>query len=338
MGNCISIDPNHNKASNSVGGHNFILLKNNNDPNTNNATKSNVFKKYKDGTTKKNTEQISLDKADSLRFQIFENPIYPVPSMEENMDRLQLLHYTIRYIWQSNFSSPILDQLKFSGGRVLDIGCGNGTWALEIANDFPKTTVIGLDLKKIPKDQKKTENLAFFEADVLDGLPFEDCTFDLVHIRHLVNAFTSTQWERNVIPEMVRVTKPGGWIEICETDLKFFNDGPTSQKLMSAFRTLNQSQGVMTIITPFIPKFIQATKQTTHIQTMTRDVPIGSWAGNTGLMAIKDTILTFNAAPNLAAILNVSQEKFAELLNEMTDEMDKNRAFYRNFRFYAQKI
>ena len=59
-----------------------------------------------------------------------------------------------------------------------------------------------------------SENIKFVEGNVLDGLPFKDSTFDYVFMRHLCYGFTDQDW-KNVIDEIIRITKPGGWIEVC---------------------------------------------------------------------------------------------------------------------------
>ncbi|RGB21459.1 hypothetical protein C1646_777971 [Rhizophagus diaphanus] len=43
----------------------------------------------------------------------------------ENINRSNLLHAYYRYIWNSNFSSPIERNLH-SGANVIDLGCGFG--------------------------------------------------------------------------------------------------------------------------------------------------------------------------------------------------------------------
>jgi ubiquinone/menaquinone biosynthesis C-methylase UbiE len=44
-------------------------------------------------------------------------------------------------------------------------------------------------------------------------LPFPDNTFDYVVQRNALYNYTKEEWDNIVIPEMIRVLKPGGWIE-----------------------------------------------------------------------------------------------------------------------------
>jgi ubiquinone/menaquinone biosynthesis C-methylase UbiE len=54
--------------------------------------------------------------------------------------------------------------------------------------------------------------------DVTDGLPFEDDTFDFVHLRLFVLAFNEMQWDKS-LKEIYRVIKPGGYIQLMEVNL-----------------------------------------------------------------------------------------------------------------------
>ncbi|CAJ0838511.1 11171_t:CDS:2, partial [Entrophospora sp. SA101] len=59
-------------------------------------------------------------------------------------DICTLTHYALRYLWNNNFSAPVKDLLKSGGRCVLDIGCGSGTWILEMSYDYPSTSFVGI--------------------------------------------------------------------------------------------------------------------------------------------------------------------------------------------------
>ena len=48
--------------------------------------------------------------------------VYPIHNNEDEINRLQLMHYMVRYGWEGNFSAPIHNMLKAGKARVLDIG------------------------------------------------------------------------------------------------------------------------------------------------------------------------------------------------------------------------
>jgi ubiquinone/menaquinone biosynthesis C-methylase UbiE len=77
-------------------------------------------------------------------------------------------------------------------------------------------------------------NITFKQLNLLEGLPFEDNTFDFIHMQFLACDFTELQWETIVYKELARVLKPGGWLEICDPEFEFYNSGPTAKQINSA--------------------------------------------------------------------------------------------------------
>lgn len=63
------------------------------------------------------------------------------------------------------------------------------------------------------------KNFTFKKGDVLKGLPYEDNTFDFVHMRLLTGSLCVDQWPV-AIKELMRVTRPGGIVQLTEIDNK----------------------------------------------------------------------------------------------------------------------
>ncbi|HKD75626.1 MAG TPA: methyltransferase domain-containing protein, partial [Ktedonobacterales bacterium] len=66
---------------------------------------------------------------------------YALPNDLGEAKRLDLQHYILRQILQSNTVAPISNPR-----RILDAGCGTGRWAIEIARQFPQAEVVGVDI------------------------------------------------------------------------------------------------------------------------------------------------------------------------------------------------
>src|SRR5262249_48377112 len=139
---------------------------------------------------------------------------------------------------------------------ILDVGCGTGLWAREMAQVFPQARVVGLDVTSPRLDEQsgggirldlRPPNYGFVAGNVLEGLPVPDASFDFVHMRLLVLALPHDRWPF-VVSELVRVARPGGWVESVEaTTLEY--GGPAMDLLMSwivamlARRGINFSDG-----------------------------------------------------------------------------------------------
>ncbi|CAG8804744.1 14900_t:CDS:2, partial [Racocetra persica] len=94
---------------------------------------------------------------------------------------------------------------------------------------YPLAKVIGLDISSYQSTQSKPKNFEFVKANALEGLPFDDNTFDFVFQRFLISGFTKEKWPY-VLNEIVRVLKPGGFLELCEPS-HVFDKGPVTQRL-----------------------------------------------------------------------------------------------------------
>jgi SAM-dependent methyltransferase len=97
-----------------------------------------------------------------------------------------------------------------SDGDVIDVGCGTGSLAAEIARRGPDRRVIGLDVAdsylSYARAQRVLPNLHFQLGDA-GLLPFAEGAF-AASLSQLVLTFVTDP--RQVAAEMVRVTRPGG--------------------------------------------------------------------------------------------------------------------------------
>ncbi|GES94004.1 S-adenosyl-L-methionine-dependent methyltransferase [Rhizophagus clarus] len=81
---------------------------------------------------------------------------YVIPKSDEAIDITHTFHFFQRYLFQSNFSSPIKERLTQEKCKVLDIGCGPGTWLLELANQYENTLFYGIENNLIYPNEVST--------------------------------------------------------------------------------------------------------------------------------------------------------------------------------------
>src|SRR5215469_18522543 len=87
----------------------------------------------------------------------------------------------------------LAEQADLSGiKRVLDIACGPGGWALEVAREHPEIEVTGIDISeamirfaKALATSRGYGNVRFLVMDVKQPLAFPDASFDLINERTL---------------------------------------------------------------------------------------------------------------------------------------------------------
>lgn len=113
---------------------------------------------------------------------------------------------------------------------------------MEMAADFPKPNYVGVDIVPVFPKSTYPSNIEFFQHNFLDGLPYENNTFDYIHMQALVFDFTTSQWETFVYKELARLLKPGGWLEISDPHVAMVNAGPTLKKLQDACKKLRNQR------------------------------------------------------------------------------------------------
>jgi SAM-dependent methyltransferase len=107
---------------------------------------------------------------------------------------------------------------------ILDLACGPGGWALDVAFAYPHIQVVGVDISLTTIEYARAraltqglDNATFKVMDVTRPLEFPDARFDLVNARLLVSVLTTDDW-LPLLRECVRVTRPGGLIRLTECE------------------------------------------------------------------------------------------------------------------------
>src|SRR5215472_760498 len=112
--------------------------------------------------------------------------------------------------------------------RVLDIGCGTGTFAVAMKAWIPGVEVVGLDPdpKALARSRRKAERAAVaiqFDQGFANALPYPDASFDRV-FSSLMFHHVPQDAKLATLCEVRRVLKPGGSLHL----LDFEQEGPHS--------------------------------------------------------------------------------------------------------------
>ena len=107
------------------------------------------------------------------------------------------------------------------GDAVLDVGCGTGTLAMEVARRVGRAgRVAGVDpgTEQIARARSKAARRHLpieFQIGVIEQLPFPDQTFDVV-LSTLMMHHLPAPLKRQGLAEIARVLKPGGRLVIAD--------------------------------------------------------------------------------------------------------------------------
>ncbi|KAF7295427.1 S-adenosyl-L-methionine-dependent methyltransferase [Mycena indigotica] len=268
---------------------------------------------------------------------------YPLPADAREKERLQLQHDAVKHMYEDRI---ILAPVEFNEeAKVLDIGTGSGTWAVELATNTPYIEITAIDIEAGCLPPVLPENVKFQLGTVLELPKKWDNRFSLVHQRCLLLGLEREKW-LVALKEIYRVLQPGGWVQLGEPklwprDYKDY-DRPCTEKLATILRAVADSKNFYADCAEDLGRMLQAVGFT-NIKGEIRRQGIGAWAGEQGVAWRKNLADVFNGIETSAmdeggfGLVN-SVEEYDLLLEGFEEECDKVRGGGWEFIiYYAQK-
>ncbi|EEU36135.1 uncharacterized protein NECHADRAFT_72861 [Fusarium vanettenii 77-13-4] len=164
--------------------------------------------------------------------------------------------------------------------KALDVGTGTGIWAIDFADEFSATEVIGTDLSPI-QPSWVPPNLKFEIEDCTRPWTFRPDTFDYIHMRYLVGSVKD--WN-GLFEQAFLACKPGGWVESFEgVPVMQSDDGSVSddsamagwgKTFIKAGKKLKRS---FTVVDDNVQEEGMAAAGLVDIESRIFKIPIGRW-------------------------------------------------------------
>jgi len=245
---------------------------------------------------------------------------YLFPRHPTEMDRLDVQHYALQVAFGANYLAPIQRPTQ-----ILDSGSGSGQWGYDLCAEYPAATVVGLDLE--PSKPGQPANYRFVRGNLLRGLPFAGDRFDFVHQRLLVPGVPLKRWAE-VVAELVRVARPGGWVELVEGDWAIESGGAASDRLVEVFGRVGRSLGLDT--TGIVFRSLAECLERAGLVDVERravDIPLGEWGGRMGsLMASDYRAAAMRVGAIVQAQHGITLEAWQDLIRTARQEWDDRRS------------
>jgi ubiquinone/menaquinone biosynthesis C-methylase UbiE len=253
---------------------------------------------------------------------------YLLPKDPLEDQRLNYQHHALYRTLSNHYLAPLSPE---STRTMLDVGTGTGIWAFEMHALFPHALVVGVDVSLQSLPQPVPPTCVFVRANVLEGLPFPDGQFTYTHQRLLVAAIPARSWP-GVVQELVRVTRPGGWIELVEASDVFQPAGPATRRLLQWLAESSRARGFEAEILRRLGELLQQAG-CVEVSSLDISVPVGRWAGTTGQLLRTDLWHAFEALTEpVCAHLQLPPAVFETVLHEAAEEWEQLQA---RFVFHA---
>lgn len=263
-----------------------------------------------------------------------EDSPYLLPKDEEEDSRINLQHHALYNAIGNHYIAPISPTLR----TILDVGTGTGIWADQMARLFPAAVVVSLDIALSSFKHSPMENCFLCQGNVLTGLPFPDAFFSYTHQRLLVAAIPAEQWP-GVVRELIRVTRPGGWVELIEIDNRMQNAGPATAKVQQFMEEISTDLGFnWEVVRNLGGRLKQEGLQ--HVEMQPIPIPVGDWGGRVGKMMKIDLLAATNALKGrCCSRVGITDAEFDQMVQAMAQEWETCQSsclFYAAFGKRAQ--
>ncbi|KAJ6447126.1 hypothetical protein O9K51_01901 [Purpureocillium lavendulum] len=146
--------------------------------------------------------------------------------------RSELMHSVLSRVFDDRLIFPPVPTPE----RILDCGCGACDWAVDVAERFPESEVLGIDISPHMIPEELPENLEIQIDDLNGRFTFPTDHFDVVHSRLMAGGIHANRW-RSYVQDMFRVLKPGGWCQMVEIYFNAQSDNGTLERGEYMFRS-----------------------------------------------------------------------------------------------------
>jgi SAM-dependent methyltransferase len=102
------------------------------------------------------------------------------------------------------------------GGRLLDLGCGDGSFTMRLAERIGATTIAAVETDAATAGRAEERGIEVHRSDLNAPFPFANGSVDVVHTNQVIEHIARTD---HFVSEIRRVLKPDGYALISTNNL-----------------------------------------------------------------------------------------------------------------------
>ncbi|CAG8667560.1 3173_t:CDS:2 [Funneliformis caledonium] len=205
-----------------------------------------------------------------------------------------------------------------------------------MAVNYPLSNFTGIDIVPTFPVDTHPSNTAFEQVDITEGLPFPDNKFDFINIRFVL----CLMQEKNltfIFKEIMRVLKPGGWLEILDFTSDLINPGPAHRYFYNKYQALWRQRGINFYLISALPKYLRR-YDLIDIHNEEKTTFFGKKGGVIGELCLKDWARVYITLKNsLCEFSSITSEAYCQLVEDFKTEVDDYHTAFKMSRTFAQK-
>ncbi|KAK4251750.1 Trans-aconitate 2-methyltransferase [Corynascus novoguineensis] len=150
---------------------------------------------------------------DGRVYAVYGKEEYGMPMDDVELDRIDMCHAKYYALLEKKrFIAPIREDPQ----KILDLGCGTGIWAIDVADMYPSADVMGVDIAAT-QPEWVPPNCHFELDDIEQEWAWKENSFDFIFARDLILAIRN--WPK-LVDQIYTHLKPGGYAEFhCVTGI-----------------------------------------------------------------------------------------------------------------------
>ncbi len=133
------------------------------------------------------------------------------------------LHRVYRQTDRAN-KNAILDVIeRRAHGRLLDCGCGNGEFTVQVACRARVSQAYGIECVDDHVEEATDRGVIVTKGDLNDPLPYKSCFFNIVHANQIIEQLLNIDL---FLAEVKRVLRPDGYAILSISNLASWHNHP----------------------------------------------------------------------------------------------------------------
>lgn len=196
----------------------------------------------------------------------------------------------------------------------------------EMSTEHTETNFTGIDISAVWPTEIRPRNCRFQVVNATQGLPFEDNTFDFVYQRFMIMGYPAESWAF-IVQELVRVTKPGGIIELTEIPVVSNANGPELSRVLEILEEGCIAKGLDTKVARKLDSLLREAGMT-EIKSCHASIPVGAWGTKVGQLMRENSAGIWQSLKGwLKELMNMSDAEYEAMIRRIFVEYEVHKCY-----------